>query len=134
MTPTLVRKRGGAPTRPHRWRSIRVNQYLYAALILVLFLGSIQVARLAGVWSTSGRVTASGAPVQITGADPAEVKGWMTIEDVIRAYRVPREELYARFKLPADLPVETQLKAIEPIVPDFSVTDLRAWLATRAAP
>lgn len=134
MTPTRIQKRGGAPTRTHRWRSIHVNQYLYAALILVLFLGTIQGAKLAGVWSTSGRVTAGGEPVQITGADPAEVKGWMTIEDVITAYRVPREELYARFKLPADLPVETQLKAIEPIVPDFSVTDLRAWLATRAAP
>jgi len=82
MTPIIIHKRGGAPTRPRRWRSLRLNLYLYAALVLALFLGTIQAAKLAGVWSTSGKVTASGEQVQITGADPAEVKGWMTVKDV----------------------------------------------------
>lgn len=130
----LIQKRGGAPTRPQRWRTVRVNLAVYAALVLVLFLGAIESARLAGVWSTSGKLTASGEQVQITGADPAEIKGWMTIEAVIAAYRVPREQFYAQFHIPADLPVATPLKDIEPIVPDFSVTAVRDWLAARAAP
>ena len=134
MSPIARQKRGGAPTLPHRWRSIQVNLYIYAALILVLFLGTIESAKLAGVWSSSGRVTASGEAVQITGADPAEVKGWMTIKDVMTAYHVPKETFYEQFTLPADLPETTALKDIEPIVPDFSVTTLREWLAARAAP
>jgi hypothetical protein len=129
-----IQKRGGAPTQPARWRSVRVNLAIYAALVLVLFLGVIESAKLAGVWSTSGKLTASGEQVQITGADPAEIKGWMTVDDVITAYHVPKEQFYAQFQIPADLPVTTPLKDIEPIVPDFSVTAVRDWLAARAAP
>jgi hypothetical protein len=129
-----IQKRGGAPTQPPRWRSVRVNLAIYAALVLVLFLGVIESAKLAGVWSTSGKLTASGEQVQITGADPAEIKGWMTVDDVITAYRVPKEQFYAQFQIPADLPVTTPLKEIEPIVPDFSVTAVRDWLAAQAAP
>ncbi len=130
----MIQKRGGAPSRPQRWRSIHVNLALYAALVLTLFLGVIETARLAGVWSTSGKLTASGEQVQITGADPAEIKGWMTIADVITAYHVPKEQFYAQFALPADLPITTPLKEIEPLVPDFSVTAVRDWLAARPAP
>jgi hypothetical protein len=129
-----IQKRAGALTPPQRWRSIRVNLAVYAALVLVLFLGVIESAKLAGVWSTSGKLTASGEQVQITGADPAEIKGWMTIENVITAYHVPKDQFYAQFQIPADLPVATPLKDIEPIVPDFSVTAVRDWLATRAVP
>lgn len=127
-----IQKRGGAPTRPPRWRTVRVNPAVYAALILILFLGAIESAKLAGVWSTSGKLTASGEQVQITGADPAEIKGWMTIEAVIGAYQVPKEQFYAQFAIPSDLPVTTPLKEIEPVVSDFSITAVREWLASRA--
>ena len=130
----LIQKRGGARTQPQRWRTVRVNLAVYAALVLILFLGAIESARLAGVWSTSGKLTASGEQVQITGADPAEIKGWMTIADVITAYHVPKEQFYAQFQLPADLPQASPLKDIEPIVPNFSVMAVRDWLAARAAP
>jgi cytochrome c len=56
------------------------------------------------------------------------------LAEVVTAYDVPREEFYAEFKLPADLPLETPLKDIEPLVPDFSVTAVRDWLAERVAP
>lgn len=129
-----LQKRAGVPTQPPRWWSIRVNLVVYAALVLVLFLGVIGSAKLAGVWSTSGKLTVSGEQVQITGTDPAEIKGWMTINDVITAYQVPKAQFYARFQIPANLPITTPLKEIEPLVPDFSVTAVRDWLAARAAP
>jgi len=94
----------------------------------------IEAAKLAGVWSTSGKLTASGEQVQITGTDPAEIKGWMTVGDVITAYKVPKEQFYAQFAIPADLPIATPLKDIESLVPDFSVTAVRDWLVARAAP
>lgn len=129
-----IHKRAGAPTRPPRWRTVHISLAAYAALVLILFLGVIGGARLAGVWSTSGKLTASGEQVQITGADPGEIKGWMTIEAVISAYHVPKEQFYAQFHIPADLPAATPLKDIEPIVPDFTVTAVRDWLAARARP
>ena len=58
----------------------------------------------------------------------------MTIKDVITAYHVPKKAFYAQFTLPSDLPESTALKDIEPIVPEFSVTALREWLAERAGP
>ena len=101
---------------------------------LVLFLGTVQGAKLAGVWSSSGRFTSSGQQVQATGADPSEIKGWMTIQQVLDAYQVPRADFDARFKLPANLPASTELKDLESVSPGFSVADVRTWLAARPAP
>lgn len=123
-----------APTKPRRWKSVRLGLYVYAALILVVFLGSIQVAQVAGLWSTSGKVTATGEKIQATGADPAEIKGWMKISEVITAYKVPQAEFYAQFKLPADVSVDTPMNQIEKAVPGFSVGAVRDWLKTRPAP
>jgi len=89
---------------------------------------------MAGVWSTSGKVTATGEKIQATGADPAEIKGWMTLSEVITAYKVPQADLYAQFKLPADLAVATPLNQIEKLVAGFSVGAVRDWLKTRQAP
>ena len=122
------------PTTPRRWKSVRLGLYVYAALILVVFLGSIQIAQMAGFWSTSGKVTATGEKIQATGADPAEIKGWMTLSEVITAYKVPQADLYAQFKLPGDLAVDTPLNQIEKLVAGFSVGAVRDWLKTRQAP
>ncbi len=121
-----------APTH-HRWRSLRVNTYLFAFLGLVLILGTVQVSQWAGLWTTSGKVTGGGEKVAATGADPAEIKGWMTIDEVLKAYGIPQADFYAKFGVPADVPVTSQLKDLEPVAERFSVTDLRAWLTERMA-
>lgn len=126
-----VVKRTAIPTPPRRWRSIRVPVTLYLAVVLAVFLGVIGAAQAAGWWSTSGRTTADGAAITVTGTGPAEVKGWMTIGDVLAAYNVPKAELYARYAIPDDVPETEQLKGLEELAPGFSVTDLRAWLAER---
>ncbi|MBX0327320.1 hypothetical protein K2Z83_06475 [Oscillochloris sp. ZM17-4] len=126
-------RRQVAPTAQRRWRSLHMPAPLYAALVLAAFLGTIQLAQIAGFWSTSGKITLDGAPVEVTGADPAEVKGWMTISDVLGAYGLTQDELYTHYQIPADLPTSAALKDIEAIAPEFSVTDLRVWLAERAA-
>jgi hypothetical protein len=115
-------------------RSYRVSGLAYASLVLLLFFGTIQVAQQAGLWSVSGKYTADGAPVQLTGADPAEVKGWMTIQAVLDAYHVDKDALYAEFAIPADVPPSAALKDLEAVAPSFSVTALREWLAQQAAP
>ena len=119
-----------APTRP-RWRSVSVHPVLYAILGLALFLGPIGVTQLTGDWQTSGRGAGGGRVTTLTGADPAEIKGWMTIQMVVEGYGVTPQELYAQFKIPASLPVTTELRSIEAEAPGFSVNVLRTWLAQR---
>lgn len=41
------------------------------------------------------------------------------------------EEFYSQFNIPADTPVETPLKDLEKVNPDFSVGDVRTWLTER---
>lgn len=125
------RKATIVPTQPRRWKSLNVNLYLYGALAVLVFLGTIWAFQAGGVWSVSGKVTASGEKVQATGADPAEIKGWMRISDVLTAYNVPKAEFYARYKIPESVSVDAALKDIEANAPGFSVSDLRTWLAQR---
>ena len=124
----------GLPTPRRRWRTIAVHPHVYIALVLLLFFGVIQGFQRAGVWTTSSKVTATGEKVVATGKDPAEIKGWMTLGEVLTAYNVARPEFDAQFKTPADLPETTALKDIEKAVPGFSTEAVRAWLKTRAAP
>ncbi len=133
-SPTPLRRGRFEPVPTHgRWRSVRVNAYAYAAVMLALFLGTIQVSQTLGLWTTSGRVTATGEKVVVTGADPAEIKGWMTIQDVTSAYGVPSQDFYARFGVPAETPGSTALKDLEAVAPGFSTEAVRTWLGERAA-
>ncbi|NTV64359.1 MAG: hypothetical protein HGA65_12595 [Oscillochloris sp.] len=121
------------PTAPAR-RSLHVPGLAYAALILALFFGSIGGAQFAGLWSVSGKLSPDGAPLELSGADPAEVKGWMTIQAVLDAYHIDQAALYDQFNIPAETPPSTALKDLEALAPDFSVTALREWLAAQRAP
>ena len=128
-----ARRTTPTPTAPRRWRSLTIPPLAYAVLVLVVFLGIIQAARMTPTWSTSAKVDASGQKVTATGANPAEIKGWMKISEVLPAYGLTQAEFYSRFKIPADVPVETPLKDLEKVTPYFSVTALRNWLTDRAA-
>jgi hypothetical protein len=108
-----------------------VNRYVHGGLTVLVFLGVIWTAQLTGTWSTSGKVDTAGQPIQATGADVEEIKGWMKIEDVAKAYGVPVQEVYATFQIPADTPPGTAFKDLEKISPAFSVSKLREWLAAR---
>ena len=57
----------------------------------------------------------------------------MTIQDVLTAYHVPKADLYTRFGIPDDVPETAQLKSLEGVAPDFSVTELQAWLIERSS-
>ena len=119
-----------APTTPHG-RSVVLHPFLYAALGLLLLFGTIQVSKGIGFWTTSGRVTGTGQPVVLTGNDPLEIKGWMTIEQVAEAYRVPPAELKANAGIPPSVPDATALRDIERLAPGFSAQRVRNWLLAR---
>jgi len=114
-----------------RWRSVTISPYLYAVLGLVILFGTIQASMAIGFWTTSGRVTGSGETVVLSGNDPLEIKGWMTLDQIATAYAVPLDELKAATGIPADVPGATELKQVEKSVPGFNPQTIRDWLLAR---
>jgi hypothetical protein len=108
-------------------KAIRVNKYLVPVLAVVTLLGSVWVAKAAGVWQISGRdqvlLDESGQ------ADPQGIKGWMTLNDVSETYGVPLEALYCMIGASPDIAPGTALKDLEKLVPGMEVWALRAEVA-----
>ncbi|MDI6771910.1 MAG: hypothetical protein QME77_04910 [bacterium] len=113
-------------------RTMRLNPYVYGIMAVVLFLGVVYGAKAAGVWNTSHRVTESGELITIDVKDVDTVKGWMTFEDVSKAFGIPAGEIFAAMKLPPDTPPAKRLKDVMH-ANKMEVDDLRDWLKKRAA-
>jgi hypothetical protein len=107
---------------------MRVNRFVLPIVSIVALLGTALVAQAAGLWSTSGRDTAV-----LANMTPADVKGWMTLQQVMDGLGISQAELYPLANIPADVPPSTALKDLEPLVPDFDVTTLRDKLTAWAA-
>jgi hypothetical protein len=107
---------------------MKINPFVYGVLVLVVFLGMIFGFQGAGVWSTSGKVGASGERIQPS-ADVNTIKGWMTLEQVSTTFNVPVAEILSAFNLPADTPASTALKDLESDT--FDIPALRTWLQER---
>lgn len=120
---------------------MRLNRFLLPLLALVAFLGVIGVAQASGNWVTSGRSAAAagagamqgagageGASIPAAGAlTPADLKGWMTIDEAATGLGVRPEELIALLGDTAGaVTPATALKDVEALVPGFSMTSFRA--------
>ena len=107
---------------------MRLNPFFMPALSITLLFGTVFGAQAAGVWSTSGRDTSA-----LDALTPADVKGWMTLQQISAGIPIPPDELYSLMGIPSDIPAETALKDLEGVVPDFEVSVLRerltAWQA-----
>jgi hypothetical protein len=109
-------------------RATQVNKYLLPVLVVVTLLGSVWVAKAAGIWQTSGRgqilLDESGRP------DPAGIKGWMTLATISETYGVPLDVLYVMIGAGPEVSPETEIKELERLVPGTEVWALRANVAT----
>lgn len=127
-----------------RAASRRVPAVVVPVLAILLGGGVVVAAQVSGHWATTGRDalgSASGA-VASTGtgqgpesaavpASPDDVKGWMTIQQVVDAGfpGVTESALRAEFGIPATVPASTALKELDGSVSGFDMTALRAWLS-----
>ena len=111
---------------------MRIHPLVYGAAVLTVFFGIILGFQTAGVWSTSGKITAGGDQVQPSAADVNSIKGWMTLEQIATAYNVPLADILSQFELPGDIPATASISSLESDL--FSVTNLRTWLQNRAQP
>lgn len=106
---------------------MRVNPFLMPVVLIAALLGTVFLAQAAGAWSVTGRST-----VSLTDLAPADIKGWMTLQQVIDGVGISKEELYALVNLPADLPASTALKDLEKLIPGFETSALRDALIARS--
>ena len=111
---------------------MKINPFVYGVVVLVVFLGVIFGFQGAGIWSTSGKVGASGERIQPSAADVNTIKGWMTLEQVATTFNAPVAEIISAFNLPADTPASTALKDLESDT--FDIPALRTWLQNRQQP
>ncbi len=100
---------------------MRVNRFLLPLVALVALLGTILLAQATGLWLTNGRTAISTTHMTVD-----DIKGWMTLQQVIDGIPMAHDELYALAGIPADVPPTTALKDLESFI---SVTTLRARLA-----
>jgi hypothetical protein len=108
---------------------MHVNRFLMPIIMVVALLGTTLIAQTAGFWSTSGKDS-----IDLENMSAVDIKGWMTLQQVIDGLQVSQEELYAVGGIPLDIPPETALKDLEGVVPDFEISTLREKLAAPANP
>ena len=108
---------------------MRLNPFVFGFLVLAVFMGTILTAQAIGQWSVSGKITSEGEKVAATGANPDEIKGWMTLGEVSDAYKVSVKEIVEEFELPSGTDGAKQIKELES--EKFSTTKFREWLKTR---
>ena len=67
------------------------------------------------------------------GAVPEDVKGWMTVQQVLDAFPVTKAALYEHFGIPADTPTDATLSSLKETgsLTGFDVPTLRTWLGER---
>jgi hypothetical protein len=107
---------------------MKVNPFLVPLIVVVVFIGSVLTTQASGFWSTSGRTS-----VNVEKMVPADLKGWMTLQQVIDGTGVSKTDLYDLVKIPTDVPTSTALKDIEKLVPGFETSTLRDALTKKLA-
>jgi hypothetical protein len=108
---------------------MRVNRFLMPIIVIVALLGTTLIAQAAGFWSTSGKDS-----TDLENMSAADIKGWMTLQQVMDGLKISKEELYSVGGIPLDIPAEKALKDLEGVVPDFEISTLRDKLAATANP
>jgi hypothetical protein len=111
---------------------MKINPIVYGVIVVTVFLGIIGGFQLAGIWSTSGKVSASGERIEPSAADVNSIKGWMTLEQVSSTFNIPLADILSTFNLPPDTPPSTALKDLES--DSFDIPTLRLWVQEHTTP
>ncbi|MFN8146748.1 MAG: hypothetical protein U0R76_04690 [Candidatus Nanopelagicales bacterium] len=131
-----------------RMATRRVPALALPAIALLLGGGVVVAAQASGHWATTGRDALTSSVAQPSGSDgerapgtgsdstalpssPEDVKGWMTLQQVVDARfpGVTESGLRSRFGIPASTGLDTALKDLDGAVAGFDVATLRTWLA-----
>lgn len=137
---TIPAGRHPVPTQT-RLHTRRVPVVMYVLALLVIPSLVVVGFMSAGLWATTGTsVTAQadtrsedggtddGAPA--APADPADVKGSMTVQEVVDAFpTITAAQVLAQFSAPLDTPTSTKLKDLVESSNGMDLPAVRIWLA-----
>ncbi len=130
-----------------RMATRRVPALAVPAIALLIGGGVVVAAQASGHWTTTGRDARATSATQMVGgggpgssaeagtstlpAAPADVKGWMTLQQVLDAGfpGVTEAALRSRFAVPSAIALDTALKDLDGSVAGFDVATLRTWLS-----
>ena len=98
-----------------------VNKYLMPIIAIAALIAVVLGARLTGDWIVSGKQIPLG---DMTAAD---IKGWMTLQNVSDGLQIPLPDLYKLAGIPegAAVPPTTAMKDLEGLVEGFEISLLR---------
>jgi len=119
-----------APTRATR-ASRRVPVFAYALVLLAVIGVLVMGTQTLGWFKTTGQMGSSSGErvVPAAGAATSDIKGWMTLQQVLDAYPVTQAELYEHFEIPPDTPTDATLSEVkESGTSAMDIPTLRAWI------
>jgi hypothetical protein len=128
-------------------RRVPVAAYVLALLVIpaIVVAGFMS----AGLWATTGksvtsvtaqagtgsREGAGNAVAPVAPVTPADVKGSMTVHQVVDAFpKITAAQILAQLKAPPNTPAATQLKELVEAGDDMDIPALRTWLQTQLPP
>jgi hypothetical protein len=138
---TVARGRRPVPT-PTRLHTRRVPVAMYVIALLVIPSLVVFGFMAAGLWATTGTsVTAQASTPSEDGgtgpaapADPADVKGSMTVQQVVDAFpTITAVQVLTQFGAPLDTPTSTQLKDLVESSDGMDLPAVRVWLVKQTA-
>lgn len=137
----LVVPRGRRPVPTHTTlRTRRVPVAMYVASLLLLPALVVVGFMSAGLWATTGTSVTALAGTSSGGegtgpaapAEPADVKGSMTVQQVVDAFPpITTAQLLAQFGAPPDTPASTRLSALVEGGNGMDIPAVRIWLQER---
>jgi len=141
-SPELTIPRGRRPVPTHtRMRTRRVPVAMYIVSLLVVPALVVVGFMSAGLWATTGNTTLTAAETGTSSGEnsaapaaPADVKGSMTVQQVVDAFpKVTAAQILAEFGAPLGTPPSTQLKTLAESGGGMDIPALRTWLQDQTA-
>jgi len=138
---TIPRGRRPVPTQT-RLHTRRVPVAMYVIALLVIPSLVVFGFMAAGLWATTGTsVTAQASTPSEDGgtgpaapADPADVKGSMTVQQVVDAFpTITAVQVLTQFGAPLDTPTSTQLKDLVESSDGMDIPAVRVWLVKQTS-
>ena len=90
---------------------MRINPFWMPIILIVALFGTVFTAQAMGFWTTSGRDA-----VDVTKLTATDLKGWMTLQQVIDGLPISQAELYQLGGIPSDTPPDKALKDLETVI------------------
>lgn len=137
----IPRTRHPVPTHT-RLHTLPIPIVMYVAALLLVPALVVAGFMAAGLWATTGTpaIAQAGTPTEEGGtgeavaADPADLKGSMTVQQVVDAFPpVTAAQVTAAFGAPLDTPASTRLSAMVEDGNGMDIPGMRIWLAEQIA-